>query len=60
MAAGDGDGSHGEGSSVTVDASEIDYCDGSGIALFVHLRNLQRKAGGQLEIHGCALNSRDF
>jgi phospholipid/cholesterol/gamma-HCH transport system permease protein len=38
--------------SVTVDASEIDYCDGSGIALFVHLRNLQRKAGGQLEIHG--------
>ena len=38
--------------SVTVDASQIDYCDGSGIALFVHLRNLQRKAGGQLEIHG--------
>ncbi len=35
-----------------VDASEIDYCDGSGIALFVHLRNLQRRAGGQLEIHG--------
>ena len=38
--------------SVTVDASQIDYCDGSGIALFVHLRNLQRKAGGQLEIQG--------
>jgi phospholipid/cholesterol/gamma-HCH transport system permease protein len=38
--------------SVTVDASEIDYCDGSGIALFVHLRNLQRRTGGQLEIHG--------
>ena len=38
--------------SVTVDASQIDYCDGSGIALFVHLRNLQRKATGQLEIHG--------
>jgi len=38
--------------SVTVDASQIDYCDGSGIALFVHLRNLQRKAGGQLEVHG--------
>jgi len=38
--------------SVVVDASEIDYCDGSGIALFVHLRNLQRRAGGQLEIHG--------
>jgi phospholipid/cholesterol/gamma-HCH transport system permease protein len=38
--------------SVTVDASQIDYCDGSGIALLVHLRNLQRKAAGQLEIHG--------
>lgn len=38
--------------SVTVDASQIDYCDGSGIALFVHLRNLQRKAAGQLEIRG--------
>jgi phospholipid/cholesterol/gamma-HCH transport system permease protein len=38
--------------SVTVDASQIDYCDGSGIALFVHLRNLQRKAGGQLELQG--------
>ena len=37
---------------MTVDASQIDYCDGSGIALFVHLRNLQRKAGGQLEIDG--------
>lgn len=38
--------------SVIVDAAEVDYCDGSGIALFVHLRNLQLKAGGQLEIHG--------
>ncbi len=38
--------------SVTVDASQVEYCDGSGIALFVHLRNAQRKAGGQLEIHG--------
>jgi len=38
--------------SVSVDASQVDYCDGSGIALFVHLRNVQRKAGGQLEIHG--------
>ncbi len=38
--------------SVTVDASQVEYCDGSGIALFVHLRNVQRKAGGQLEIHG--------
>jgi phospholipid/cholesterol/gamma-HCH transport system permease protein len=38
--------------SVIVDAAEVDYCDGSGIALFVHLRNLQHKAGAQLEIHG--------
>ena len=38
--------------SVTVDASQVDYCDGSGIALFIHLRNVQREAGGQLEIHG--------
>ncbi|HXV82574.1 MAG TPA: MlaE family lipid ABC transporter permease subunit [Candidatus Binatia bacterium] len=35
---------------VIIDAAQIDYCDGSGIALFVHLRELQRKAGGQLEI----------
>jgi phospholipid/cholesterol/gamma-HCH transport system permease protein len=38
--------------SVIVDATEVDYCDGSGIALFVHLRNLQHKAHAQLEIHG--------
>jgi phospholipid/cholesterol/gamma-HCH transport system permease protein len=38
--------------SVIIDAAEVDYCDGSGIALFVHLRNLQRRRGGQLEIHG--------
>ena len=38
--------------SVIVDAGQIDYCDGSGIALFLHLRDLQRKAGGQLEIRG--------
>ena len=37
---------------VIVDATEVDYCDGSGIALFVHLRNLQHKAHAQLEIHG--------
>jgi phospholipid/cholesterol/gamma-HCH transport system permease protein len=37
---------------VIVDAAEVDYCDGSGIALFVHLRDLQHKAGGQLEIQG--------
>ena len=38
--------------SVVVDAAAVDYCDGSGIALFVHLRNLQHKAGRQLEIQG--------
>ena len=38
--------------SVIIDATEVDYCDGSGIALFVHLHNLQRKVGGQFEIKG--------
>ena len=37
---------------VVVDASGIDYCDGAGIALFVHLRNLQNKTGGTLQIDG--------
>ncbi|MDP2606813.1 MAG: MlaE family lipid ABC transporter permease subunit [Deltaproteobacteria bacterium] len=35
-----------------VDASGIDYCDGSGAALFVHLREQQHRAGGRLEIQG--------
>jgi phospholipid/cholesterol/gamma-HCH transport system permease protein len=38
--------------SVVVDASGIDYCDGAGIALLVHLRRLQNKAGGDLKIDG--------
>lgn len=38
--------------SVVVDASAIDYCDGAGIALLVHLRQVQSKAGGRLEIAG--------
>ena len=46
--------------SVAVDATEVDYCDGSGIALFVHLRDLQRKAGGQLEIHGLRSEFQDL
>src|SRR5574342_442175 len=37
---------------VIVDASGIDYCDGAGIALLVHLRRLQSKAGGSLQIDG--------
>ena len=37
---------------VVVDASGIDYCDGAGIALLVHLRNLQDRTGGTLQIVG--------
>ncbi|HYA30879.1 MAG TPA: STAS domain-containing protein, partial [Acidobacteriota bacterium] len=37
---------------VFVDASGIEYCDGSGIALFIHLRNQQSRRGGRVEIHG--------
>src|SRR6266508_6543257 len=37
---------------VIVNASGIDYCDGAGIALMVHLRHLQSKAGGSFEIDG--------
>jgi phospholipid/cholesterol/gamma-HCH transport system permease protein len=37
---------------VVVDASGIDYCDGAGIALLVHLRRLQDQAGGRLQIDG--------
>src|SRR5262245_6909683 len=36
---------------VEIDASGIDYCDGAGIALLVHLRRLQ-SAGGSLQISG--------
>jgi len=37
---------------VLIDASGIDYCDGAGIALLVHLRRLQNKARGDLRIDG--------
>jgi phospholipid/cholesterol/gamma-HCH transport system permease protein len=37
---------------VDLDAAAIDYCDGSGIALLIHLRRLQEKNGGQFTIHG--------
>lgn len=37
---------------VVVDASGIEYCDGAGVALLVHLRRLQSKAGGRLQIDG--------
>ena len=35
-----------------VDASGIDYCDGSGIGLLMELQRHQREAGGELEIKG--------
>jgi phospholipid/cholesterol/gamma-HCH transport system permease protein len=40
--------------SIIVDASGVDYCDGSGIALFVKLRELQEKIGGKFEVRGLA------
>jgi phospholipid/cholesterol/gamma-HCH transport system permease protein len=45
-------------SNIVVDASAIDYCDGAGIALLVHLRDLKHKSGGQLAIHlSCTIDS---
>ena len=35
-----------------VDASAIEYCDGAGIALLIHLGDLQRQTGGSFEIAG--------
>jgi phospholipid/cholesterol/gamma-HCH transport system permease protein len=35
-----------------VDASRVEYCDGSGIALLVNLRNQVRRTGGNFEIRG--------
>lgn len=37
---------------VVVDASGVEYCDGAGIALLVHLRLLQSRAGRSLRIDG--------
>jgi phospholipid/cholesterol/gamma-HCH transport system permease protein len=37
---------------VIVDASEIEYCDGSGIGYLFGLRQRQKKGGGDLEIRG--------
>ena len=37
---------------VIVDASEIAYCDGSGIGYLFELRQRQKKGGGELEIRG--------
>ncbi|MBM4259927.1 MAG: MlaE family lipid ABC transporter permease subunit [Deltaproteobacteria bacterium] len=35
-----------------LDASQVDYCDGSGIALLIHLRQQQEKLRGSLRIEG--------
>jgi len=37
--------------SIAIDASAVDYCDGSGIGLFVELR---RRQGGDVEVRGLA------
>ena len=37
---------------VKLDAASIDYCDGSGIALLIYLRQQQQNAGGTLDIDG--------
>ena len=39
-------------SQVIVEASGVEYCDGAGIALFIHLRNQQSARGGGFEIQG--------
>jgi phospholipid/cholesterol/gamma-HCH transport system permease protein len=39
---------------IVIDASGINYCDGSGIALFVKLRELQEKTGGKFEVRSLA------
>jgi phospholipid/cholesterol/gamma-HCH transport system permease protein len=37
---------------VVVDASKIDYCDGSGVGLLIELQRRQRKSGAEFEITG--------
>jgi phospholipid/cholesterol/gamma-HCH transport system permease protein len=37
---------------IVVDASKIDYCDGSGIGLLLELRRRQQRKGGKVEIRG--------
>src|SRR3970040_2729380 len=45
---------HSSPKKIIVDASGINYCDGSGIALFVRLRELQEKTGGKFEVRDLA------
>jgi anti-anti-sigma factor len=35
-----------------IDASEVSYCDGAGVAFLVTLRQYQTQTGGQVTIHG--------
>ena len=37
---------------VTVDASQLEYCDGIGIGLLFELRRIQQSSGGTLDIYG--------
>jgi phospholipid/cholesterol/gamma-HCH transport system permease protein len=37
---------------VVIDASEVSYCDGAGVAFIVKLQQYQARTGGDLTIHG--------
>ena len=39
-------------STVLLNASNIDYCDGSGVALLIQMRQQQLRSGGRFEIRG--------
>ena len=45
---------HSSPKKIIVDASGINYCDGSGIALFVKLRQFQERTGGEFEVRNFA------
>ncbi len=45
-------------SKLVVDASEVDYCDGSGMGLLIELRRSQLSRGGEIEIEGLAEETR--
>ena len=42
------------GASAQLDASEIEYCDGAGLALLLELRRVAGRRGAELEIEGLA------
>ena len=37
---------------VVLDASEVSYCDGAGVAFIVTLQRYQARTGGEVTIHG--------